>query len=177
MNPVLFLPAFLLILTSCNNGKAIKNKNHEVYSSDSTHPGDTLRGRAVHIVDGDTYDLLVKGNQTVRIRCFGIDAPERGQDFYKKSKQHLGSLLAGDNLTVVITGNAGGSRKAGKTFNRGSRVETGMVNAGMAWHFTRYSQEAELAAAEQQARLANRGIWSMPNPVAPWDWRKSHRGH
>lgn len=177
MNPILLLSAFLLLQTSCNNGKTFNNHKHEVAASDSPHPGDTLRGRAVHIVDGDTYDLLVNGNQTVRIRCFGIDAPERGQDFYKKSKQHLGSLLAGDNLTVVITGSAGGNRKAGKTYNRGKRVETDMVSAGMAWHFTRYSQEAELAAAEQQARLAKRGIWSMPDPVAPWDLRKSRRGH
>jgi micrococcal nuclease len=28
---------------------------------------------------------------------------------------------------------------------------------------------------EQKARAAKIGLWSDPNPTAPWDWRKSKR--
>jgi micrococcal nuclease len=36
---------------------------------------DTLTGKVVRIADGDTVTILVGGNQ-VRVRLFGIDAPE-----------------------------------------------------------------------------------------------------
>jgi endonuclease YncB( thermonuclease family) len=32
-----------------------------------------------------------------------------------------------------------------------------------------------LAEAEELARRAKRGLWSMPNPVPPWEYRKMHR--
>jgi len=52
---------------------------------------DTLTGKVVRIADGNTVTILVGVNQ-VRIRLFGIDAPERGQDYSRKScaKQSLG---------------------------------------------------------------------------------------
>jgi endonuclease YncB( thermonuclease family) len=49
-----------------------------------------------------------------------------------------------------------------------------LVKAGLAWHFKRYSSDKVLAAEEEAARKAQRGLWAMPNPVPPWDFRKAH---
>ncbi len=46
-----------------------------------------------------------------------------------------------------------------------------MVADGLAWHFTRYSDDKRLAAAEREARAARVGLWADEAPVAPWDWR------
>ena len=46
-----------------------------------------------------------------------------------------------------------------------------MVRQGLAWHFTKYSKDEMLAEAERKAREAKRGLWSDPEPVAPWEWR------
>jgi hypothetical protein len=32
--------------------------------------------------------------------------------------------------------------------------------------------DAELARLESEARAAKRGLWSQPNPIPPWTWRK-----
>ena len=45
----------------------------------------------------------------------------------------------------------------------------------MAWHYTRYSKDARLAAAEREARAAGRGLWADREPVPPWEWRASER--
>lgn len=37
---------------------------------------ETLTGRVVGVHDGDTLTLLVVGNQQVKVRLAGIDAPE-----------------------------------------------------------------------------------------------------
>ena len=40
--------------------------------------GNDISGKVISIIDGDTYDILVEGNKTIRIRMEGIDAPEKG---------------------------------------------------------------------------------------------------
>lgn len=46
-----------------------------------------------------------------------------------------------------------------------------LVADGLAWHHTRYSKDAGLAAAEREARTAGRGLWADSAPVLPWEWR------
>ncbi len=41
----------------------------------------TTTGRAVKIIDGDTFDLLTADRGLIRVRFGGMDAPERGQAF------------------------------------------------------------------------------------------------
>ena len=39
--------------------------------------------------------------------------------------------------------------------------------------FRRYApNDADLARLEKKARTAKVGLWSMPNPVAPWEFRR-----
>ncbi len=40
-------------------------------------------------------------------------------------------------------------------------VSTELVKAGLAWHYKQYSSDAELVAAEQQARAEGVGVWSL----------------
>jgi endonuclease YncB( thermonuclease family) len=44
------------------------------------------QGRAIHISNGDTITVLAEDKQQVRIRLYGIDAPEMRQNFGRKSK-------------------------------------------------------------------------------------------
>ena len=43
----------------------------------------------------------------------------------------------------------------------------------MAWWYRKYApKDAELERLETEAKQAKRGLWSQPNPVPPWSWRK-----
>lgn len=135
----------------------------------------TLKGKAVRIIDGDTFDLLV-GTTTHRIRLAGIDAPEKKQDFYNASKQLLGQLCNGQLLTVVVTDTDRNKRKIADIYTQQKLwINKEMISKGMAWHFVKYSSNKELANAELLARKQKIGLWSLVNPVAPWDWRKGKR--
>ena len=48
-----------------------------------------------------------------------------------------------------------------------------MVLDGLAWHFTRYSDDERLAAAEREVRAARSGRWRDAAPVPVWQWRAS----
>ena len=70
---VLFVFVFSLLINGCNSSS---DKNDSPFKK-----GKEVKGSVVTVIDGDTYDLLVNGNQTIRIRMEGIDAPERGMPF------------------------------------------------------------------------------------------------
>jgi len=60
----------------------------------------TLTGSTVRVTDGDTIVILSEGNVQHKIRLQGIDAPERGQAYGTKSKEHLAGLVAGRFVVV-----------------------------------------------------------------------------
>ena len=46
------------------------------------------------------------------------------------------------------------------------------VKAGMAWAFTRYLTDPEIAQLEKVARGTGIGLWADSSPVPPWEWRR-----
>ncbi len=59
-----------------------------------------LVGRVVSIADGDTLTVLDSGDTQHRIRLSGIDAPESGQAFGTRSREHLADLVFGKGVRV-----------------------------------------------------------------------------
>ena len=57
----------------------------------------------------------------------------------------------------------------------GRNLNKELVRNGLAWHFKKYSDNEDYAELENEARQNKIGIWSEPNPVAPWEWRKTKR--
>jgi hypothetical protein len=54
----------------------------------------------------------------------------------------------------------------------GRDLSVALVRAGLAWHYTQYSKESALAAAEKQARTDRIGVWSQATPIAPSAFRR-----
>mgnify|MGYP002375195414 CR=1 FL=1 len=134
-----------------------------------------LVGKVVKVVDGDTFDLLSKSNKIYRIRMLEIDTPERGQVFYRVSKQALAAQIFSKEIKVLWTGTDRNGRLLGTVLCQGRNINLYMVEAGYAWHFKRYSKDIQFAKAELQARAAKRGLWGQGQAIAPWEFRKSRR--
>jgi micrococcal nuclease len=135
-----------------------------------------LSGRAVNIPDGDTFTLLTSENRSIRVRLYGIDAPERGQDFYQASKQYLGNLLKGKNILVQVRDTDQYRRIVGDVYLPDQRnVNKAMIEAGLAWHYKQFSKDEDLAVAEEEARQKRLGLWQQFNAQPPWEWRREKR--
>lgn len=134
-----------------------------------------LTGKVVSVTDGDTVRVLDAANVQHKVRLDGIDAPERGQPFGTVARDRLAALVMGKAVTV----HAHGQDKYGRTLGRievdGQDVNHRMVADGMAWHYSRFNNDARLAAAERQARAAKRGLWADAKPVPPWEWRATEK--
>src|SRR5437870_2664042 len=64
---------------------------------------DTIVGKVIKILDGETYDILTSDKKTIRIRMAGIDAPEKGQAYYRKAKEFLSLLCFKKEVRVKKT--------------------------------------------------------------------------
>jgi micrococcal nuclease len=139
--------------------------------------GTVITGKAIKIIDGDTFDLLTDDNRNIRVRLFGIDCPERGQPFYKVCKNALADRCNGQPLKIIKRDQDRYKRMVADvyTVTDNQWINEQMVACGFAWHFTRYSNNSILAAAGQQAKAAKLGLWKDPSPVAPWEWRQQKR--
>ena len=133
---------------------------------------DTLEGKVVGVVDGDTIDVLDGSKKQHRIRFDGIDAPERGQPFSQRAKSTLSDLVFGKTVKVETEGSDKYDRTIGRIYVDGQDVGLAMLEAGMAWHYTKYDQSKKYADGEKSARAARRGLWTDTNAIPPWDWRK-----
>jgi endonuclease YncB( thermonuclease family) len=133
--------------------------------------------KVVKVTDGDTVNVLDKANILHKIRLQGIDAPERKQDFGRKSRQNLASYIAGLYIEVEYDKRDRYGRIIGKLIRGGQDINLLQIKDGFAWHYKFYQKEqSELdrmlySLAEIEARNNTIGLWSAP-AVPPWDYRR-----
>lgn len=140
------------------------------------HEEQHISGRVVRITDGDTFEMLAAGNKKLRIRIHGIDAPEREQPFYRKSRDFLGSICFHKEVMIKVVEKDRWGRLVAHAFTPdGKSIGYQMVENGFAWHFTRYSRDPNLKKLENSARSRKAGLWADKNPVAPWKWRRGSK--
>lgn len=139
--------------------------------------GADLPGRVVRVVDGDTI-VLEAGTERHRVRLAGIDAPEKNQPWGEASTRELRRQVAGRDVIVDWAKKDRWNRLIGVIRLDGEDINLHMVDRGMAWHYKRYQAEQTpedrklYTAAEIAAQGARRGLWSDPEPVPPWEWRR-----
>ena len=167
-NQVIF---FILTVLMCNVSCAFIGGNDKTLQKWSK-----VKGTVVAVIDGDTYDVLLKGKRKIRVRMEGIDAPEKGMPFYKVSKNYLSELCFDKKVTIEITGKDGNDRILGFTYlEDGTELSHEMIKAGLAWHYKKYNSDTVLSDLEIEAKELKKGLWVNENPMAPWTNRSLHR--
>jgi endonuclease YncB( thermonuclease family) len=135
-----------------------------------------LEAQVVRTIDGDTIEVRSEG-ETIRIRLSGIDTPERGQPWYRRSKQALADRVAGREVRInAITTDRYG-RTIGEVYAGDVCVGCELVRDGHAWVYRRFSRDPILLEIEAEARKTGRGLWGLPESerVPPWEWRERQR--
>jgi endonuclease YncB( thermonuclease family) len=150
-----FLILFLIVFTSLNLLSA------------------EIRGLVVGVSDGDTITVLDDMDKgRFRIRLYGIDAPEKKQDFGQKAKQYLSSRLFRKAVVIRYKEIDRYGRIVGKVYLDNEEINVDMLKNGYAWHYKNYDNSEEYSQAEINARKKGIGLWSLKNPVPPWNFRK-----
>ncbi len=133
-------------------------------------------GKVVGVTDGDTVTLLLHENgdyRTVKVRLLHIDAPEKRMDFGAKAKAHLAELLYGRKVRVRYAGKDRYGRILGEIYVDGVNINKKQVADGMAWVYRVYCNGRDYLCLEAEAREAYLGLWSKPDPIPPWEYRRN----
>lgn len=125
--------------------------------------------KVIKISDGDTITVL-NGKEQTKVRLYGIDAPEKKQDYGQKSRQFLASLIAGQMVEVEPKGKDRYKRTLGTIYLNGKDINAQMVLNGYAWAYVKYSRI--YVDHEKMAREKKLGLWQSSNPTPPWVWRR-----
>ena len=174
----LFQFAIFLCLISCNHPESNQYDRHKTFQS-SFQETETVEQKVgykvIGIKDGDTFVLLIDGKEQP-VRFAHIDCPEKKQPFGNKAKQFVSDLCFGTYVTLVVNDKNKFDRNkrliAEVILEDSRNLNKELVKNGLAWHFKKYSDSEEYAQLEIEARTNRIGLWSEPNPIAPWDWRK-----
>ena len=131
------------------------------------YAGDSLWGK-VTAVKEPTLVTLDYGSGSYEIRIVGIDAPAPGEAQASEALQLVSNLVLNKNARMRLDHRAANDEMVCRLFTDDpvigiKEVGVELVRAGLARRQAGYDEKyGELAAAENEARNAGRGIWA-PN--------------
>jgi endonuclease YncB( thermonuclease family) len=138
-----------------------------------------VSGRVAQVHDGDTFTMTAPGNKRIKVRLFGLDAPELDQAHGRESRRYLRELIEGREVRVTGRGLDQYGRLLGLVHRPdGYSLSRDLAAAGQVWVYENYCDIdlcAQLREAQAEARYARRGLWSGQNPVAPWQYRRANK--
>lgn len=143
---------------------------------DNEQPPQLLEGICVGVSDGDSLHLELPDGERVRVRLYGIDAPEKDQECALAARKKLGKLIYDKEIRVEVLDVDKYGRYVGKVYAGARYVNRYMLKEGLAWHYKHYAADDELLAeAEARAKAAGRGIWATESPCRPRIFRSEQR--
>lgn len=148
----------------------------------------TVTGTVTKVSDGDTIHLATPEQTILKVRLYGIDAPETpkinqhtghinkpGQPYGDEAKNALEIKIEGKQVKLDILDIDKYRRMVGIIYLGGRNINLEMIYEGYAEAFIEYLKEPYkkvFLEAEREARSAKKGIWPLPECERPRDFRK-----
>jgi endonuclease YncB( thermonuclease family) len=130
----------------------------------------TVTATITRITDGDTVQAVTPEGTKLKVRLYGIDAPETskgkipGGPFGKDSRDYLASLVSQKTVRVEIRDIDRYRRMVAILWLGEQNVNLTMINAVMAEAYGEYLKQpyrTPFIQAEQEAKAQGKGIWSQ----------------
>ena len=141
-----------------------------------------LKGyQAVKVSDGDTLNVQKVENgkfvgEIVKIRMFGIDAPEKTQDYGIESKQALEKMVNGKTLEIEEKNRDRYGRTVAIVYVNGKNINEEMVKNGNAWWYQEYDKkDTKMQTYQENAKKNKLGLFGKRGYVEPWNYRKEKK--
>lgn len=136
-------------------------------------------GTVTRVSDGDTVwlrplDHGAAPRKPVKVRMLGIDAPELCQPWGERSRDALAMRVMGRKVEAAPRGRDDHGRTLAPLLLDGEDVGAWMVAQGHAWSARWRGDRGPYARHEDAARRERRGLFSLPDPMQPYHFRRFH---
>jgi len=151
----------------------------------------SIEGVVSKISDGDTINVTDCLGTKVKVRFYGIDAPETeksnkrtghvskaGQPYGEEAFRSLKGKLQRQRVRLEIMDVDRYKRSVAIVWLGSRNINREMVAEGWAWAYRRYLDRphaSEYIQTEELAREKRLGLWQQANPQPPWEFRKLQR--
>jgi endonuclease YncB( thermonuclease family) len=131
--------------------------------------------RVVTIHEGDRLTIRHDGrNETIYIK--DIDCPELKQAYGKQAKHAISAYVGSRDVMVrALKRGRNGLGTAEILLQDGRNMGHELLKEGLAWARPERGQDQSLEDMEQLAKAERKGLWSDPNPIAPWKWKPTSK--
>ncbi len=130
----------------------------------------TKKVEKVH--DGDTINIITNNNKMLKIRLFGIDAPELKQKYGEESRICLENMIKNKKIEYAIKEKSDKyGRIVGIIFADDKNINLEMVKKGCAWSYWSYNKSLYFLFEQYKAKYKKVGLWQDDNPQPPWEYR------
>ena len=156
--------------------------------SPALEPIRTVTGTVTKVSDGDTIQVTTPEQTKLRVRLYGMDAPETpkpdqetgrvnkpGQPYGKESWKALEEKIGNKQVKLEIIDIDRYKRMVGMVWVGSRNINLEMVREGYAEAYTEFLKRpyrSQFLAAQQEAKSARRGIWGLPDYERPRDFKK-----
>lgn len=150
-----------------------------------------VEGIVIKVTDGDTIQVKNSQGTRLKIRLYGIDAPETeksnrrtgyiskpGQPFGEESWKVLEEKVNRKMTRLDVVDIDKYKRLVCLVWLSDRNINKEMVEEGWAWAYRKYLETpyaSEFIDLEGRARAKKLGLWQQHNPQPPWEFRKSSR--
>lgn len=132
-------------------------------------------GRVISVIDGDLISVLHEGREE-RLRLFGVDTPDDPQDFGREAWDFTSQTVLGKMVEVTPIEQDRHGNILGIITVNGTTLNSELAKSGLAWVYGRKCTRAECREwkeFESEAKRRGGGLWSDPNPIPPWEYRRT----
>ncbi len=154
--PLLILTALLIFLASASHSAPLR----------------TVTATITKITDGDTVQAVTPEGTKLKVRLYGIDAPEAakgkipGEPFGNDARDYLASLVSQKSVRVEIRDIDRYRRMVAILWLGERNINLEILSAGMAEAYGEYLKtpyRGTFLQTEQEAKAQGKGIWSRGN--------------
>ncbi len=138
--------------------------------------GELFQCKVKDILEGDSFlaEAIGDSPQELKIRIYGVDSPDEGQNFYEEAKQYLKGLIGEKEVEVEsLTKDNLGYQVSNVRTEDGEDISEVLVKEGYAWWDEENAKDAiTLKKLCAEAIRQKKGLWAYSSPLAPWDYRR-----
>lgn len=127
--------------------------------------------KVIKVIDGDTYDILLN-KSTIRVRMYGIDCPEKKQEYGLNAKLFAEKYLLNKDVKLTILSKDLYQRSISKIYLGDIYFNKLLIDSGYAWHYSKYSNDKDLETSMNIAKSNKIGLWSKNGYIEPEIFRK-----
>ncbi|MSQ69019.1 MAG: hypothetical protein EXR83_12690 [Gammaproteobacteria bacterium] len=146
------------------------------------HGEEWISARVVSVTDGDTAVVETSQKKIIRVRFYGVDAPETAnrlwpaQPYSEAAKRYMRGEINERAVRIRLTGARTYGREVGEIFVKNRSASRALVRVGLGWWNRKYApHDTELEHLQKVAQAARLGLWADATPVPPWRHRGRYR--